>query len=185
MQRVREILAWNLRFDGIRRHACTQSRRLITRRSQVQTLPPLPEKPRNRGFSRFWCDARARFASAVATGDTEHPREVEQLRREPWAERERSLRGFALRRVGSPRTIVWETRSLGPARPTRKTCPSTLPRQGPQPRACNCSQNSSCCIRCASHCRPMTVKSATGSRSRCSDDQPLSLPSLSSTRTIP
>src|SRR5438477_10654840 len=45
MQRVREILAWKLRLGGIRRHACMQLRRLITRRSQVQILPPLLERP--------------------------------------------------------------------------------------------------------------------------------------------
>src|ERR1043166_8327324 len=34
-------LARSLRFGGIWRNACTESRRLITRRSQVQILPPL------------------------------------------------------------------------------------------------------------------------------------------------
>jgi hypothetical protein len=37
-------LARNLHLGGIRRNACTESRRLITRRSQVQILPPLLEK---------------------------------------------------------------------------------------------------------------------------------------------
>src|SRR5512133_3457464 len=37
-------LARSLRFGGIRRNACTESRRLITRRSQVQILPPLLQK---------------------------------------------------------------------------------------------------------------------------------------------
>jgi hypothetical protein len=39
-------------FRGMRRNACTYSRRLITRRSQVQILPPLPRRrPRRRGLS--------------------------------------------------------------------------------------------------------------------------------------
>jgi hypothetical protein len=38
-------------FAGTRRHACTQSRRLITRRSQVQIRPPLLRKaPHMRAF---------------------------------------------------------------------------------------------------------------------------------------
>jgi hypothetical protein len=37
-------MAWNPRFGGTLRHACTESGRLITRRSQVQILPPLLEK---------------------------------------------------------------------------------------------------------------------------------------------
>jgi hypothetical protein len=44
MQCVREIPAWSLRLGGTRRHTNTQSRRLITRRSQVQILPPLLER---------------------------------------------------------------------------------------------------------------------------------------------
>jgi hypothetical protein len=51
MQRLREIPAWNLRFGGIRRNACTKSRRLISRRSQVQILPRYCEDPGNRAFS--------------------------------------------------------------------------------------------------------------------------------------
>src|SRR6266496_671660 len=39
MQRPWANLARNLHLGGIRRNACTQSRRLITRRSQVQILP--------------------------------------------------------------------------------------------------------------------------------------------------
>src|SRR6266540_1502017 len=39
MQRIWANLARNLHLGGIRRKACTQSRRLITRRSQVQILP--------------------------------------------------------------------------------------------------------------------------------------------------
>jgi hypothetical protein len=42
-------------FGGTRRHACTQSRRLITRRSQVQILPRYLERPRKRGL--FLCRA--------------------------------------------------------------------------------------------------------------------------------
>jgi hypothetical protein len=38
-------LARSLRLGGIRRNTCTQSRRLITRRSQVQILPPLLRRP--------------------------------------------------------------------------------------------------------------------------------------------
>jgi hypothetical protein len=39
-------------FDGIRRNACTRSRRLITRRSQVQNLPPLyTKRPAAAGLS--------------------------------------------------------------------------------------------------------------------------------------
>jgi hypothetical protein len=37
----RANLAWSLHFGGIQRNACTYSRRLITRRSQVQILPSL------------------------------------------------------------------------------------------------------------------------------------------------
>src|SRR4029450_223921 len=37
-------LARSLHFGGIRRNACTRSKRLITRRSQVQILPPLLRK---------------------------------------------------------------------------------------------------------------------------------------------
>src|SRR5215212_1769298 len=44
MQRPWANLARNLRLGGIRRNACTESRRLITRRSQVQILPPLLRK---------------------------------------------------------------------------------------------------------------------------------------------
>jgi two-component system response regulator MprA len=41
MHRRGPNLAGSLHFCGIWRHACTYSRRLITRRSQVQILPPL------------------------------------------------------------------------------------------------------------------------------------------------
>src|SRR2546421_6456114 len=37
-------LALSVHFGGIRRNPCTQSKRLITRRSQVQFLPPLLRK---------------------------------------------------------------------------------------------------------------------------------------------
>ena len=47
---TRKIPAWNLHLGGIRRNGCTWSRRLITRRSQVQILPPLLERPRKRGL---------------------------------------------------------------------------------------------------------------------------------------
>src|SRR5205823_9450383 len=40
-----------LDLGGIRRHACAQSRWLITRRSQVQILPPLSERPWKQGLS--------------------------------------------------------------------------------------------------------------------------------------
>src|SRR5215211_34098 len=53
MQRLRGILARGLHLGGIRRNAFTQSRRLITRRSQVQILPPLLERPGNGVFSVF------------------------------------------------------------------------------------------------------------------------------------
>jgi hypothetical protein len=43
-------LARSLHFCGIRRNACTQSRRLITRRSQVQILPPLLQRPWKQGL---------------------------------------------------------------------------------------------------------------------------------------
>jgi hypothetical protein len=43
--------ARSLHFGGIQRNACTQSRRLITRRSQVQILPPLlREGPASQGL---------------------------------------------------------------------------------------------------------------------------------------
>lgn len=41
MQRLWANLALSLHFGGVRRHVYTESRRLITRRSQVQILPPL------------------------------------------------------------------------------------------------------------------------------------------------
>src|SRR5437773_395094 len=41
VQRPRANVAGNLRLGGIRRNACTESRRLITRSSQVQIPPPL------------------------------------------------------------------------------------------------------------------------------------------------
>ena len=41
MRGRRRKLAPILHFGGIRRNTCTRSRRLITRRSQVQILPPL------------------------------------------------------------------------------------------------------------------------------------------------
>src|SRR5215211_204018 len=59
MQRLRGILARGPHLGGIRRNAFTQSRRLITRRSQVQILPPLPRKAPETGpfcfpASRTW-----------------------------------------------------------------------------------------------------------------------------------
>jgi GrpB-like predicted nucleotidyltransferase (UPF0157 family) len=51
MQLPSANLARRLHFGGIRRNACTESRRLITRRSQVQILPPILERPRKRGLS--------------------------------------------------------------------------------------------------------------------------------------
>src|SRR4026208_1315743 len=44
MQRPRANLARNLHLDGIRRNTHTESRRLITWRSQVQILPTLLRK---------------------------------------------------------------------------------------------------------------------------------------------
>jgi hypothetical protein len=41
MQKVKPDLAWNLHYGGMQRHGDGRSRRLITRRSQVQILPPL------------------------------------------------------------------------------------------------------------------------------------------------
>jgi hypothetical protein len=49
--RPRRKLARNLHLGGIRRNACPESRRLITRRSQVQILPPLLERPWKQGLS--------------------------------------------------------------------------------------------------------------------------------------
>src|SRR5438045_3708985 len=62
-----------MRFGGIRRNACTQSTRLITRRSQVQILPPLlPEAPATAPSASLVPDradflgrARAHSANAV------------------------------------------------------------------------------------------------------------------------
>jgi hypothetical protein len=41
---VKPDLAWNLHCGGMQRHTYARSRRLITRRSQVQILPPLLRK---------------------------------------------------------------------------------------------------------------------------------------------
>jgi hypothetical protein len=41
MQQVKPDLAWEPHYGGMLRHAYARSRRLITRRSQVQILPPL------------------------------------------------------------------------------------------------------------------------------------------------
>jgi hypothetical protein len=49
-QRPASDLACSLHFCGIRRHALTHLRRLITRRSQVQILPPLLDEARNAGL---------------------------------------------------------------------------------------------------------------------------------------
>jgi hypothetical protein len=58
-------LARSLHFGGIRRNTCTQSRRLITRRSQVQILPPLPRKAPGTGpFASLW--SRLALASRIA-----------------------------------------------------------------------------------------------------------------------
>jgi hypothetical protein len=54
MHRRGRKLAPILHFSGIRRNACTQSRRLITRRSQVQILPPLPRKALETGSFACW-----------------------------------------------------------------------------------------------------------------------------------
>ena len=62
----REILAWNLRLGGIRRNAYTKSRRLITRRSQVQILPPLLQEVRKCG--PFVSGSRAANAAAHLRG---------------------------------------------------------------------------------------------------------------------
>src|SRR5215211_5425620 len=58
-------LAWSLHLGGIRRHARTQSRRLITRRSQVQILPPLLER-RSKGRLSLTCGDRSRSTRARA-----------------------------------------------------------------------------------------------------------------------
>ena len=59
-------LACSVRFCGIRRHELAHSRRLITRRSQVQILPPLlTEGPGNRAFSLRAQDAVATSSSAL------------------------------------------------------------------------------------------------------------------------
>src|SRR6266568_1666791 len=51
-QRLGPDLAWNLRFGGRPRQETSHPRRLITRRSQVQILPPLFAKgPGNGAFS--------------------------------------------------------------------------------------------------------------------------------------
>src|SRR6266566_2523758 len=49
----RRKLARNLHFGGIRRNPYTRWRWLITRRSQVQILPPLLERPWKQGLSAF------------------------------------------------------------------------------------------------------------------------------------
>src|ERR671912_1481135 len=55
-------LARSVHFGGIRRNACTYSRRLITRRSQVQILPPLLGKaPETAPFLR--ASLRSRLGS--------------------------------------------------------------------------------------------------------------------------
>jgi hypothetical protein len=57
--------AQNLRLGGIRRNACTRSRRLITRRSQVQILPPLLGKALETGpFVRKRADGTTSFVKA-------------------------------------------------------------------------------------------------------------------------
>src|SRR5438477_4420279 len=69
MQRLRGILARGLHLGGTRRHTNTQARRLITRRSQVQILPPLLRKGPGRG--PFLCSLRpwrARFLAPPAGG---------------------------------------------------------------------------------------------------------------------
>src|SRR5215211_8391170 len=55
-------LALSLHLGGIRRNARTQSRRLITRRSQVQILPPLPRKAPETGLF-FRASLRSRLGS--------------------------------------------------------------------------------------------------------------------------
>src|SRR5439155_5969996 len=54
-------LALSVHFGGIRRNPCTQSNRLITRRSRVQIPPPLLERPRNGAF---------RFSGSHCSGHT-------------------------------------------------------------------------------------------------------------------
>jgi hypothetical protein len=51
MQRVRANLARNLRLGGIRRNACTQSRRLITGGRRFKSCPRYCERPWKRGLS--------------------------------------------------------------------------------------------------------------------------------------
>jgi predicted dithiol-disulfide oxidoreductase (DUF899 family) len=73
MQRRRAILARNLHFCGIRRNACTQSRRLITRRSQVQILPPLLRKALETGSFCWSASFRSLHLQAVVGYLTESP----------------------------------------------------------------------------------------------------------------
>ena len=63
-------LAQSRRFGEQRRHACTQSKRLITRRSQVQILPPATAKGAGNGALRFLGAAIAGtiLVSVAATG---------------------------------------------------------------------------------------------------------------------
>jgi hypothetical protein len=60
MQRPWANLARNLHLGGIRRNACTESRRLITRRSQVQILPPLLESQLCESSVRVSCACQPR-----------------------------------------------------------------------------------------------------------------------------
>jgi hypothetical protein len=62
MQRPGANLAQSMRSGGIRRLACTKSSRLITRRSQVQILPPLLRKaPETVPFAFLECFSRFRL----------------------------------------------------------------------------------------------------------------------------
>ena len=66
-------LVRSLRFGGIRRNAYTRSRRLITRRSQVQILPPLLQSPAKRGLSFTSWTRRGRCQGRSKKWTTEAP----------------------------------------------------------------------------------------------------------------
>src|SRR5436190_19366642 len=61
-------LALSLHFGGIRRNACTYSRRLITRKSQVQILPPLLEEWKSPATRRVFHLMRGRSDLTLRRG---------------------------------------------------------------------------------------------------------------------
>ena len=68
----RPNLAWNLHLGGIRRNAYTHARRLITRRSQVQILPPLFGKALATGpfLCSWWLERDTEDESSAPTHRT-------------------------------------------------------------------------------------------------------------------